>query len=939
MANFDLTQAKVAVRLFEPGHVTFGSSFYAAESLWAWINANGDRLYMRGTGLTYVGGHVTAGLVTAVSLDVDSTSTSTTELSISGFSIAAATLDDGADSFWRILDGNDIITGPLKANMTTPGTSYFFGDGITARNAATGGNDVFDIGDTATVVMGDVFNVGEQLPGAPALLYFGGDDIMDGRNSDLQVAVIGDVYHVFANGKLFGGDDVITLRSQAAPIGIGDAYNVDGYAFDFAEVVGGDDVIDARAMLSSTSSVGASLIGDVDLQYFASVTGGKDKLYGSAWNDTLTGDVANASNSVIGAADELYGLDGSDTIVGDVYIASGTVRGGDDIMYGGDGSDEMLGEAFNDLSATLIGGNDSMYGEAGDDFLNGQSGNDVVDGGTGKDTMLGGTGNDQFYVDNSLELVLESAGEGSADRVYASVDYTLFAGQEIEILTTTNGARTYGINLSGNEFANIIVGNNGPNQIDGRSGVDRMTGLGGSDFYFVDNFNDVVIEEVGGGTIDTVATSANYALGINQQIEIFTTVDDTSTAALSLAGNNLANRIIGNNGNNVIRGGAGSDDIAGLIGTDTLDGGTEDDRFNYRGGNSGLDQVNGGAGVDTLDFSRLDNLAWVDLAYAGASGIEAWTKVGSTWFGLANATSIENITGSIYDDQLWGNSQANLIDGGAGADRLEGRVGNDTLNGGEGADSFIYSGSNVGFDQVNGGAGADTLDFRTLPSLAWVDLAYAGSSGVEAWTFVGSSWVQVANVTEVENVTGSAFADQLWGNVQNNLFTGGLGNDRIDGRKGQDRASGGGGSDTFLFAAGASGLTNDTLDIITDFTKGALGVGDKIDHAAALAIGGSAAAASQTQASINASTGVASFFASSGQALADCISDIVVRMTAATDKLGEFAFFRVNGTGDEMLFISDGVAGATADDVVIQLNGINSINSISLSGGDIMILT
>ena len=65
--------------------------------------------------------------------------------------------------------------------------------------------------------------------------------------------------------------------------------------------------------------------------------------------------------------------------------------------------------------------------------------------------------------------------------------------------------------------------------------------------------------------------------------------------------------------------------------------------------------------------------------------------------------------------------------------------------------------------------------------------------------------------------------------------------------------------------------------------------------------------------------------------------DIAASFTAATNTAGEFAFFKVNGSGDYYLFISDGTAGATANDDVIQLVGINSIGSIDLTGGNLTI--
>ncbi len=62
-------------------------------------------------------------------------------------------------------------------------------------------------------------------------------------------------------------------------------------------------------------------------------------------------------------------------------------------------------------------------------------------------------------------------------------------------------------------------------------------------------------------------------------------------------------------------------------------------------------------------------------------------------------------------------------------------------------------------------------------------------------------------------------------------------------------------------------------------------------------------------------------------------------MTAATNTAGEFAFFQVNNVGRMLLFISDGVAGVTANDTLVALTGITTVGSINLTSGDLSILT
>ena len=85
-------------------------------------------------------------------------------------------------------------------------------------------------------------------------------------------------------------------------------------------------------------------------------------------------------------------------------------------------------------------------------------------------------------------------------------------------------------------------------------------------------------------------------------------------------------------------------------------------------------------------------------------------------------------------------------------------------------------------------------------------------------------------------------------------------------------------------------------------------------------------------------TGIATFASGSGTTLTDALNDIAASFTAATNTAGEFAFFKINNTGNYYLFVSDGTAGATANDDVIELVGITSIGAIDLTGGNLTIM-
>ena len=178
-------------------------------------------------------------------------------------------------------------------------------------------------------------------------------------------------------------------------------------------------------------------------------------------------------------------------------------------------------------------------------------------------------------------------------------------------------------------------------------------------------------------------------------------------------------------------------------------------------------------------------------------------------------------------------------------------------------------------------------------------------------------------------LTGGSGNDQLIGGAGNDTLSGGNGNDVLTGNAGADRLTGGAGNDVFRFAAGDSGQTTATRDVVTDFTLGS----DLISHVADLRIGGTAAAATGTQASISLSTGVATFAGGSGTTLADALADIATRINAGGTQQGEFALFRVGNAGNFHLMISDATNGVGAGDVVVELVGVTSVSSISLVDG------
>lgn len=246
----------------------------------------------------------------------------------------------------------------------------------------------------------------------------------------------------------------------------------------------------------------------------------------------------------------------------------------------------------------------------------------------------------------------------------------------------------------------------------------------------------------------------------------------------------------------------------------------------------------------------------------------------------------------------------------------------------------------------------DVLTFSSdnLPAWLKIDPKTGKLTGTPGYTAADSAALTV-KLTATDK-SGLSSSTDLTINLKNTLtiagtanadvIVAGIGSDNIKGGKGADVLTGGSDKDTFVFAKGDSGQVIG-FDQIQDFTKGAVGTGDLIDYSAALIKGGVATAAASDRAAIDASTGVATFAAGSGVDLADALADVANSLKldgkngAVKDVVGEFAFFQVNGVGDHFLFVSDGKAGVTADDVVVQLVGVTSISGIDLIGGNLTI--
>ena len=752
---------------------------------------------------------------------------------------------DGSDYIYGDLDNNAGASSPTAGNDYLDGgagNDFLYGGGgddiiVTGAGADQGeGGDGFDTLDysSSTSAISMWVETAYGPYNVPYTLWVGGGDALWDRFSGIE-RVVGTAFNdvmtdildavggagddtlkiTYSSGRLDGGDgnDILTaaMGNDTLLGGAGDDLLFGGSGNDLIDGGEGNDTLSYGEFYS----IGAGMVVDLRLtgpqaprspgehpaqsggqDTLISVenlngTNGGDTFHGNDEANILRGGLNGNASSVYPDGtvvpsyfDDLYGHGGDDQLFGDWADeqTAGTVYDGAmDRLYGGEGNDLAHGGA----------GNDKVYGEAGDDRLFGDGGNDEIFGGDGADLLTGGVGND----------VLDG-GDGR--------DTAVFSGaRSAYTISTTNGVTTVNGPDGVDRLTNIerlqfsdgafdLAGNRLPNEINGTPNADTLSGGAGADMILAGDGDDLITGGPGSDIIDGGAgvDTAIFAIGpvpytVTVSNDVVTVVSgegtDTLTnverlrfgnieLAVSALGGGTA--LIGTTTGETLTGGAGDDLLVGLAGNDILNGGAGSDTANY---------ANASAGVT----------ARIDLQTASNDG-----DGGSDTF-----TSIENLTGSAFNDLLIGNGAANVLIGGAGRDVILGGGGDDIISGGADVPNELYGGAGNDTyivenrsDSIfeNAGEGIDTV----LTDVSQINLA----ANIENLTYTGAG-----------TFTGV-------GNAVNNIITGGTGRDVLLGLGGDDILIGGSGAANELYG----GAGNDTyvLDVADSIIEG---VGDGVD--------------------------------------------------------------------------------------------------------------
>ena len=772
-------------------------------------------------------------------------------------SLDAAGGDDflfGGDGNDRLVGGddNDFITGGNGTDYITGG----FGDdvidggadrdraGYYQTNAALGGATVSlllqgtaqDTGTQGSDTLTGIENL-SGTPFADTLIGDSGDNWLWGSPATISAGNISAANNDYLDGG--DGNDLLT-------VGIGNH-----------TLIGGDGIDTVRFTENGNPETG------VVISLFDQ--GGPQDTGNGSW--TLTG-IENLSGGT--ADDSLEGNGQANTLAGDL---------GSDVLNGGGGNDLLLGDGFINVDTNGVittfndqgaqGGNDSLSGGGGDDTLYGGAGRDNLSGGGNNDTLYAGDGNDFLsggfgddYLDGGDGIDRASFFNSDPALGGVTVDLTITGQQNTGAagIDTLTGIEQ----ISGTMFADTLTGDGNDNWLWGSGSIlngvvstsnnDTLSGGGGNDLLTV-GIGDHVVD--GGADSDSLSFNENEANSTAVVISLalagpqvtgagtwtLSGIENVSSAIGDdqLTGDDNVNVLGGSLGNDMLNGGGGDDALYGdgEYGIDNQGMGTgpvtffADASSRYVGGFGGTDILDGGLGDDLLFGGSGTDTA----SYATASGgvqVFLYEAGSGEAFGAAGhdqLEGIENLTGSDYGDRLLGDDDDNVLDGGGDQDELRGFGGNDTILGGAG-DDFIAGG--FGDDILDGGDGYDRAGyFGQATSGVTVDLSIAGPQDT------GMGWDTLVNI---ENVSGTAFADTLtgddndnwlWGSTggfgstaNNDILSGGGGNDLLTVGYGVHSLSGGSGTDTVRYTENGGPEVDLTLSLAAQGGAQSTGAGD-----------------------------------------------------------------------------------------------------------------
>ncbi|MGD9814802.1 MAG: M10 family metallopeptidase C-terminal domain-containing protein [Hyphomonadaceae bacterium] len=323
--------------------------------------------------------------------------------------------------------------------------------------------------------------------------------------------------------------------------------------------------------------------------------------------------------------------------------------------------------------------------------------------------------------------------------------------------TTNSGNTTYTLTAAAGSYRAIWD----------TGGTDTIV-FNGSQNATIDLRAATLANETGGGGFVSFVSNFHNGFTIANGVVIENATGGTGNDTLT--GNSAANTLTGNAGTDNLNGGDGADTLIGGAGGDTLNGGNGRDRASYLGSAAAvtvnlhtMTATGGDATGDTLiSIEDATGTNFDDMFISGTAANDFAGGTGNDTVSYANSAAgviIDLGSGASWDGSV--NDTFSSIEyaiGSAFADTFYGTAGDNRFTGGAGGDAFF------------GGSGVDTVDYAASAAGVTINFAAGTGSGGEAAgdTFNG-----------VENAIGSNFADTFVSSAAANSFTGGNGNDTL----------------------------------------------------------------------------------------------------------------------------------------------------------------
>jgi len=582
-------------------------------------------------------------------------------------------------------------------------------------------------------------------------------------------------FSAFESLRLGSGNDTLRFEGSAsvpgALVGRADGGGIDGASYSYGTLTGGTYTDTGTDLLDYTAYLAGSVTVDLSQNRATGIYGGQagglinasgaegvtstldssfENVYGSSFNDSISGD--NQANLLrgYGGNDTILGLAGDDTIDGGDNTSG---PDGADVIAAGDGADLILGSDGSDfISGGGYTAEGSTYTAVADTSIDTLS---YIDENEGLDVSLTGTDKGTLLADAAATLSISSF----------TNTYSSSGAQTISVLTNQVGSSdwtdTYGdiqrlvltnqndiLRIDSTDFisASTPTGPGGSFSVDAGGGsLDTLdyssfasnkpvyVNLSGTDEGFSNGFSfdfdangtiDLTVGEIklanpysatnvnGSGTGNTSGTFSPAAVGGSYGVTNFEVVIG-GAADDAIVGNNAANILVGNDG---------ADRIAGLGGHDTIYGGKGDD---YIIPGDGTDYVNAGQGINTIlitsnDFSEQDVFA-VD-----PNGINIFKLNGD---GTSGNTSRITAPSGEWNPGAQG---IDLLDGGDPIPQ-SGQTIYDTIIGTPNNDNYQFGSTAFkNIQSVDLGAGNDSVG--TAPTSKGVKVNYDGNSGSDSIT-------------------------------------------------------------------------------------------------------------------------------------------------------------------------------------------------------------